>query len=120
MVPASAIWCRRLQYGAGAGCHNHQLAAVFALLGVCRMLCPNDFSALRLSRVFPSAHLEGYPRYTAVSADPEQESHCIEYLGGSWAVERIDGVTFWYPASDGGSLAIVELWASHLVAFGRR
>lgn len=78
------------------------------------------FSALRLSRVFPAVHLEGYPRYMAIDPDPENESYFMEYLGGSWAVEKIDGVQFWYPACEGASLTIVELWASHLVAFGRR
>lgn len=81
------------------------------------MLDYQAFSALRLDRVFPQSFLQEYPRY--FSHDPDG-SYFIEYLGDSWDVENIDGVEFWYPASDGKNLGVVQLWASHLVALDRR
>src|SRR5216683_2682262 len=70
------------------------------------------FSALRLSRVFPPDHLESYPFYIAV--DPEGDFD-IEYLGGQWHEELIDGVQFFFPERDGNKLGVVELWGSGCV-----
>ena len=57
------------------------------------------FSALRLRRVFPPEELASYPFY--VEVDPEGDFD-VEYLGGQWHEELIDGV--------------VGLWASGCVA----
>jgi hypothetical protein len=71
------------------------------------------FSALRLSRVFPPEYLASYPFY--VEVDPEGDFD-VEYLGGQWHEELIDGVQFFFPASDGTRLGVVELWAGGCAA----
>jgi hypothetical protein len=57
------------------------------------MIEPATFSALRLSRI----------------------DFDIEYLGGQWHEELIDGVQFFFPASDGNKLGVVEVWGSGCV-----
>ena len=51
------------------------------------------FSALRLSRIFAAEHLGSYPFY--IEVDPEGDFD-IEYLGGQWHEELIDGVQFFF------------------------
>ena len=70
------------------------------------------FSALRLSRIFAAGHLGSYPFY--IEVDPEGDFD-IEYLGGQWHEELIDGVQFFFPASDGNKLGVVEVWGSGCV-----
>ena len=68
-------------------------------------------SALRLSRIFAAEHLESYPFY--IEVDPEGDFD-IEYLGGQWHEELIDGVQFFFPASDGNKLDVVEVWGQRV------
>ena len=68
--------------------------------------------ALRLSRIFAAEHLGSYPFY--IEVDPESNFD-IEYLGGQWHEELIDGVQFFFPASDGNKLGVVEVWGSGCV-----
>lgn len=77
------------------------------------MLDYTDFSALRLQDIFASEFLAGCPAYAEVTPDGAFE---CEYKGGLWQDELIDGVRFWFPEGDRNKLAIVELWASPLVA----
>src|ERR1700682_3393268 len=70
------------------------------------------FSALRLSRICAAEHLGSYPFY--IEVDPEGDFD-IEYLGGQWHEERIDGVQFFFPAGDGNKLGVVEVWGSGCV-----
>jgi hypothetical protein len=67
------------------------------------------FSALRLSRIFAADHLGSHPFY--IEVDPEGDFD-IEYLGGPWHEELIDGVQFFFPAGDGSKLGVVEVWGS--------
>jgi hypothetical protein len=39
----------------------------------------------------------------------------VEYLGGQWHEELIDGVQFFFPASDGNKLGVVEVRGSGCV-----
>jgi hypothetical protein len=70
------------------------------------------FSALRLSRVFPAEHLESYRFY--IEVDPEGDFD-LEYMGGQWHEELIDGVQFFFPKRDGKTLGAAELWGSGCV-----
>src|SRR5436305_8536812 len=70
------------------------------------------FSGLRLDRLFPREFLESYRYYVPV--DPEGDFD-IEYLGGQWHEELIDGVQFFFPESDGNKLGVVEVWGSGCV-----
>jgi hypothetical protein len=76
------------------------------------MISYDGFAAPRLSRIFPAAYLESYTYYVAV--DPQGDFD-FEYLGGQWHEELIDGVQFFYPASAGEQLGIVELWGAGCV-----
>jgi hypothetical protein len=80
--------------------------------GAILMIDHATFSALRLSRIFAAEHLESYPFY--IEVDPEGDFD-IEYLGGQWHEELIDGVQFFFPASDGNKLGVVEVWGSGCV-----
>jgi hypothetical protein len=77
------------------------------------MLDYATFSALRLRHVFPSEVLESSRFCSAV--DPEKPSFDIEYIGGLWDTEMIDGVTLWFPKRDGSKVAVVELSAGKYV-----
>src|SRR5438270_13097934 len=66
------------------------------------------FSALRLAKLFPPAHLESYPFYIEVDPDGDFDT---EYQGGQWHEETIDGVQLWYPAAAGDQLGGVDVWA---------
>jgi len=70
------------------------------------------FSALRLSRIFAADHLASYPFYIGV--DPEGDFD-IEYLGREWHEGLIDGVQFFFPASDGNKPGVVEVWGNGCV-----
>jgi hypothetical protein len=70
------------------------------------------FSALRLRRIFPREHPEGYRYYIEIDPDGNFDT---EYMGGQWHEELIDGVQFFYPQRDGNKLGIVELWGSGCV-----
>ena len=72
----------------------------------------DSFSALRMRNICAPSFLAGYPSYLEVTSDGAFE---IEYKGGLWEDELIDGVRFWFPENDHGKLAIVELWGSPLV-----
>jgi len=63
-------------------------------------------------RIFAAEHLGSYPFY--IEVDPEGDFD-IEYLGGQWHEELIDGVQFFFPASDGNKLGVVEVWGSGCV-----
>lgn len=76
------------------------------------MIDHTTFSALRLNRIFPPDHLESYRYY--IEVDPEGNFD-IEYLGGQWHEELIDGVQFFFPESDGTELGVVALWGSGCV-----
>jgi hypothetical protein len=73
------------------------------------MLDYATFSTLRLRHLFPSDVLESSRFYSAV--DPAKPSFDIEYMGGLWDTEEIDGVTLWFPKRDGSKVAIVEVSA---------
>jgi hypothetical protein len=77
------------------------------------MLDYATFSALRLRHLFPSEVLESSRFYSAV--DPEKPSFDIEYIGGLWDTEMIDGVTLWFPKRDGSRVAVVEVSAGRYV-----
>ncbi len=70
------------------------------------------FSGLRASRIFPAEMLGTYQWYIEVDPDGDFDT---EYLGGQWHEELIDGVQFFYPASDGKQLGVIELWGSGCV-----
>jgi hypothetical protein len=75
------------------------------------------FSALRLGGIFPAEILQAYPFY--VELDPQGDFD-TEYMGGQWHEELIDGVKFFFPASAGDKLGVVELWGSGCVAGAAR
>jgi hypothetical protein len=56
--------------------------------------------------------LQSYPFY--IDVDPEGDFD-IEYLGGQRHEELIDGVQFFFPASDGDKLGVVEVWGNGCV-----
>jgi hypothetical protein len=70
------------------------------------------FAALRLGRIFPADHLESYRYYIAVNP---KGGFDLEYQGGQWHDELIDGVQFFYPVRAGDKLGIVELWGAGCV-----
>jgi hypothetical protein len=70
------------------------------------------FAALRLGTIFTAPLLATYPWYAPVGRDSGFD---LEYMGGMWDVELIDGVQFWFPEADPDKLGIVELCASGLV-----
>jgi hypothetical protein len=47
--------------------------------------------------------------------DSAKPSFDIEYMGGLWDTEMIDGVTLWFPKRDGSKVAIVEVSAGKYV-----
>jgi hypothetical protein len=69
------------------------------------------FSALR--HLFPREVLESARWYSEVS--PDGSNFDMEYLGGLWDTEMIDGVTLWFPKSDGNKVAIVDVSAGRYV-----
>jgi hypothetical protein len=73
-----------------------------------------SFSALRLRHLFPREVLESSRWYSEVS--PDKSNFDMEYLGGLWSTEEIDGVTLWFPETDGSKVAIVEVSAGQYVS----
>jgi hypothetical protein len=67
------------------------------------------FSSLRLRQLFSREALELAPFYSEVK--PDGHGFDIEYLGGVWDQELIDGVTLWFPKADGSKVGIVEVKA---------
>jgi hypothetical protein len=72
------------------------------------------FSALRLRHLFPREVLESSRWYSEVS--PDKSNFDMEYLGGLWDTEMIDGVTLWFPKTDGSKVAVVEVSAGQYVS----
>ena len=70
-------------------------------------------SALRLCRIFAANYLAAFRFYVEVNPAGNFD---VEYLGGQWHEELIDGVRFFFPESDGTRLGVVELWGSGCVA----
>lgn len=64
------------------------------------------FSGMRLRHLFPRDTLESSPWYLDVR--PEGYGFDIEYLGGLWAHEKIEGATLWFPRTDGSLVGFIE------------
>jgi hypothetical protein len=84
-------------------------AAGLALKGGCHVIDYAAFSALRLRHLFPPDLLDSFPYYHEVQ--PDGRTFDIEFMGGLWDDERIDGVALWFPQAAPGKVGIVEVSA---------
>jgi hypothetical protein len=71
------------------------------------MLDHAAFSQLRMRHLFPTPPVSSFSLYD--ESGSERRTFYLEYQGGTWDTEEVNGVKLYFPAADGTRVGIVEV-----------